>query len=57
MKKPQRYKQRIAAPYEICKYQESTELLIHKQPFAHLVREIAQDCGRFDLHFQVCVWS
>ena len=31
----------------------STELLIHKCPFLHLVCEIAQDVGRYDLHFQV----
>lgn len=28
---------------EICSYQKSTELLIHKLPFQRLIREIAQD--------------
>jgi histone H3 len=28
---------------EILRYQKSTELLIRKAPFLHLVREVAQD--------------
>ena len=38
---------------EICQYQKSNELLIHKQPFLHLVCEIAQAYGKHNLHFQV----
>ncbi|KAH9758969.1 histone H3 [Citrus sinensis] len=38
-------------PYEIRKYQKSTELLIRKLPFQRLVREIAQDF-KTDLRFQ-----
>ena len=37
--------------HEIWRYQKSTELLIRKLPFAHLVREIAQDF-KTDLRFQ-----
>ncbi|KAK6291234.1 hypothetical protein J4Q44_G00383650 [Coregonus suidteri] len=36
---------------EIRRYQKSTELLIRKLPFQHLVREIAQDF-KTDLRFQ-----
>ena len=39
----------------VCWYQQSTELLIHKWPFVHLVYEIAQGYGAHNLHFQVCV--
>ena len=47
MKKPWRYWLGTVALCEIHKY------LIHKHTFVHLVREIAQNCQRFDLHFQV----
>ena len=36
---------------EIRRYEKSTELLLRKQPFQHLVREIAQDF-KSDLRFQ-----
>lgn len=36
---------------EIRKYQKSTELLMRKQPFQRLVREVAQDF-RAELRFQ-----
>ena len=55
IKKPWRYWPGTVALHKICQYQKSTELLIHKCPFACLVREIAQHCGRFNLHFQVHV--
>ena len=55
MKKPKRYQLGMMALHEICKYEQSTELLICKCPFMYLVCEIAQDCGRFDPCFQVCV--
>ena len=45
----------MAALCVIHQYQKSTELLIHKQPFAHLVCEIAQAYGAHCLCFQVCV--
>ena len=43
------------APHKIHWYQQSTELLIHKWPFACLVHEIAQGYGAYDLCFQVCM--
>ncbi|KAG5840122.1 hypothetical protein ANANG_G00214220 [Anguilla anguilla] len=42
---------RTAPLREIRRYQKSTELLIRKLPFQHLVREIAQDF-KPDLRFQ-----
>ena len=41
MKKPHRYRPGTVAIRNIYKYQETTELLIRKVPFQHLVREIA----------------
>ena len=43
VKKPHRYRPRTVALHEIRRYQKSTEMLIRKLPFQHLVREIAQD--------------
>ena len=43
------------ALHDICQFQKSTELLIHKLPFLHLVHEIAQEVGRFDMYLQVHV--
>uniref|UniRef100_A0A3B4FTR0 Core Histone H2A/H2B/H3 domain-containing protein n=1 Tax=Pundamilia nyererei TaxID=303518 RepID=A0A3B4FTR0_9CICH len=43
VKKPHRYRPGTVALREIRRYQKSTELLIRKLPFQHLVREIAQD--------------
>ncbi|XP_050273261.1 histone H3.3-like [Quercus robur] len=51
VKKPHRYRLGTVALHEIHKYQKSTELLIHKLPFQHLVHEIAQDF-KVDLRFQ-----
>ena len=42
---PHRYRSGTVALREIRKYQKSTELLIHKLPFQHLVREILQGFG------------
>ncbi len=42
MKKPHRYCPGTVALHEICRYQKSTDLLIHKLPFQRLVRDIAQ---------------
>ena len=50
-KKPHRYCPGTVALREIRRYQKSTELLIRKLPFQHLVREIAQDF-KTDLRFQ-----
>ena len=51
VKKPHRYWPGTVALREIRRYQKSTELLIRKLPFQHLVREIAQDI-KPDLWFQ-----
>ncbi|KAL8514463.1 hypothetical protein ACS0TY_013541 [Phlomoides rotata] len=51
VKKPHHYNPRTAALRKIDKYQKNTELLIHKLPFRHLVREITQDF-KTDLRFQ-----
>ena len=57
VKKPQRYQLGTVALCKICQCQKSTELLIYKLPFLHLVHEIAHEVGRFDMHFQVCaIW-
>ena len=39
-KKPHRYHPGTVALHEICKYQKSTDLLLHKLPFQHLVRDL-----------------
>ena len=51
VKKPHRYRPGTVALREIRRYQKSTELLIRKEPFSRLVREIAQDF-KSDLRFQ-----
>ena len=51
VKKPHRYRPGTIAVCEIRRYQKSTELLIRKLPFQHLVREIETDY-RSDLRFQ-----
>ncbi|XP_074841346.1 histone H3-like [Carettochelys insculpta] len=51
VKKPHHYHPATVALWEICHYQKSTELLIRKLPFQHLVQEITQDF-KMDLHFQ-----
>lgn len=51
VKKPFRYRPGTVALREIRRYQKSTELLIRKEPFNRLVREIAQDF-KTDLRFQ-----
>ena len=45
--KPRRYRPGTVALWEIRRYQWSTELLIRRAPFDHLVRELVQDlqCG------------
>ncbi|KAI5683080.1 hypothetical protein M9H77_04308 [Catharanthus roseus] len=51
VKRPHRYRPGTVALREIRKYQKSTELLMRKQPFQRLVREVAQDF-RAELRFQ-----
>ncbi|KAM5329715.1 histone H3.3C-like [Glossophaga mutica] len=51
VKKPPRYRPGTVALREIRCYQKSTELLIHKLPFQHLMGETAQDF-KTDLRFQ-----
>jgi histone H3 len=41
VKKPHRYHLGTVALRKICRYQNSTNLLIHKLPFQHLVGDIA----------------
>lgn len=43
VKRAHRYRPGTVALREIRKYQKSTELLIRKQPFQRLVREVAED--------------
>ena len=52
VKKPRRYWPGTVALCKIRRYQKSTELLIRKLPFSRLVREIAQEVGKTDMHFQ-----
>ncbi|XP_017720191.1 PREDICTED: histone H3-like [Rhinopithecus bieti] len=51
VEKPHRYRPGTVSLREIRRYQKSTELLIHKLHFQHLVREIAPDF-KTDLRFQ-----
>ncbi len=45
-KKPHRYRPGTVALREICKYQKSMDLLLHKLPFQRFVGEVTQDvCG------------
>ena len=50
-KKAHRFRPGTVALREIRKYQKTTELLIKKAPFQHLVREVTQDFKQ-DLRFQ-----
>ena len=49
--KPRRCRPGTVALWEIRRYQRSTELLIRRAPFDHLVRELVQDlwCGGHEL--------
>ena len=55
LKRPQKYQLGIVALHKIHWFQKSTELLICKLPFSHLVHEIVQEVGKYDLCFQVYV--
>ena len=52
VKKTRKYQPGTVALWEIQQFQKSTELLIRKLPFSWLVREIALQVGKTDLHFQ-----
>ena len=52
VKKTRKYWPGMVALRKIWQYQKSTELLIRKLPFSRLVREIAQEVGKIDMHFQ-----
>ena len=52
VKKTRKYRPGTVALCKIWQYQKSTELLIQKLPFSWLVREIAQEVGKTDMHFQ-----
>ncbi|EDW59438.1 histone H3.3 [Drosophila virilis] len=45
LRKPHRYRPGAVVLREIRRYQRSSDLLIHKQPFQRLVREISQAFG------------
>lgn len=51
VKKPHRFRPGTVALREIRRYQKSTDLLIRKQPFQRLAREVAQDY-KTDVRFQ-----
>ena len=51
VKKPRRYRPGTVALREIRRYQKTTKLLLLKDPFSRIVREIAQDFKK-DLRFQ-----
>ena len=52
VKKTRKYQPGTVALWDIQQFQESTELLIRNLPFSWLVCEIAQEVGKYDLHFQ-----
>jgi len=52
VKKPHRYRPGTVALREIRHYQKSTELVIRKQPFQRLVREVTRDTMKKDYRFQ-----
>ena len=51
MKKPHRYRPGTVALCEIRRFQKTTELLIRKAPFQHVVHQIAQKHKK-DVRFQ-----
>ena len=53
VKTPQRYWPGTVDLFKICWFQKSTQLLICNLPFLHVVHEIAQEVGKFDMYFQV----
>ena len=55
LKRPQKYWPGIVVLHKICWFQKSTGILICKHHFSCLIHKIAQDVGKYDLFFQVCV--
>jgi histone H3 len=51
VKKPHRYRPGTVALREIRRYQKSTELMLRREPFSRLVREISQ-AFKADLRFE-----
>ena len=51
--KPWRYQLGTVALHKICQFQKSTDPLICKLPFLHLVHEITLEVGHYDMCFQV----
>ncbi|XP_058286148.1 histone H3.Y-like [Hylobates moloch] len=56
IRKPHRHTLGTLALHKTRKYQKSTQLLLHKPPFQHLMREIAQAINP-DLRFQCAATS
>ena len=52
LKKTSKYQPDTVALWEIQQFQKSTELLIRKLPFSHLVHKIALEVGKYHLCFQ-----
>jgi histone H3 len=52
MRKPHHWHPGMVAAREICKFQKTTDLLIRKAPFQHLVREVALKFGKSELTLQ-----
>jgi histone H3 len=52
MRKPHRWCPGTVAARVICKFQKTTDLLIRKTPFQHLVQEIALKFGKSDLQMK-----
>jgi histone H3 len=51
-RKPHRWRPGMVAAREIRKFQKTTDLLIRKAPFQHLVQEVAKKFGKSDLQMQ-----
>ncbi len=52
VRKPHRWRPGTVALREIRKFQKTTNLLIRKAPFQHLVQEVALKFGKSDLRMQ-----
>jgi histone H3 len=52
VRKPHRWRPGMVALREIRKFQKTTDLLIRKAPFQHLVHKIALKFGKSDLRMQ-----
>jgi histone H3 len=52
VRKPHRWHPGTVAAREIRKFQKTTDILIRKAPFKHLVQEVALKFGKSDLQMQ-----